>query len=869
MAKNVLYLASLLLSLTLTAQNVDFENSILVKATVDGDALLLDWPNTAGVSSYFIKKREKGQTNYKPLVSLPGTATSFRDTNVVKGKIYEYHITRQNSTSNVAAPISAGIEVSPVHFRGGVLMVIETSLHTSLSAELDQYESDLWNEGWTVSRIWVHSQATADSVKQVIKAAAQINTDMRAVVLIGKVPVPYSGYLAPDGHTPDHLGAWPADVFYGDLDGTWTDNSVNVTGASGTRNDNIPGDGKYDNSSLPGKVELEVGRIDLSDLPAFGKTEVELLQQYFAKNHAFRSGAQPYVKRGLIQNNFGSYAEAFGQSGLNNFVRFFGRDSVKYLPYKTTLQQDQYLCSYGCGAGNYQGASGIGSTSELVNENHQTIFTMLFGSYFGDWHNTNNYLRAALASGQTLTNCWAGRPVWHIHHMAVGETIGYGTKISQNNSSEFPAGNGATGVHVALMGDPTLTLLPYHGIDTLYTTIKKDSVYLQWESVSPDNQSYYVYQKNDEDVFELLTQTAINENRLSLSCVKKGINEFLVRPVRLETTGSGSFYNLGEGKSVMATIDFDGKPQMKLDYSLYYEKMDLSAQIIDGTFLSFNPGDGRLFTDSLPGSIVYQRQGIYNACFKLQNQCTTIDTCIQITVESSSPNLELLSINPRCHDQTGMIFIGVLHEVVPFTYKWSTMDTTLSIGGLASGKYFITITTATGHTEVYDFTITIPDPITASIEVFAASPNENNGKIIIDQLHGWNFKFNVFINDVDYGSQLVYEGLAPGDYTIEIIDGYYCKLDTSITVGVLNSTSDSNRETALLIQAADGSWKTSDPIYEANISIRVYDLTGKLLRNTGFKELSMYIYNELPPGIYLVEAKLGHRHQTLKWINMK
>ena len=60
-----------------------------------------------------------------------------------------------------------------------------------------------------------------------------------ALILFGHVPVPYSGDSAIDGH-PDHFGAWPTDVYYGDMDGTWTD-SVNDTGASGTRNDNMPG----------------------------------------------------------------------------------------------------------------------------------------------------------------------------------------------------------------------------------------------------------------------------------------------------------------------------------------------------------------------------------------------------------------------------------------------------------------------------------------------------------------------------------------------------------------------------------------------------------------------------------------------------
>ena len=68
-----------------------------------------------------------------------------------------------------------------------------------------------------------------------------------SLFLLGHVPVPYSGNINPDGH-PDHQGAWPADGYYADMDGTWTDISVNNTVATGTRNDNVPGDGKFDQS---------------------------------------------------------------------------------------------------------------------------------------------------------------------------------------------------------------------------------------------------------------------------------------------------------------------------------------------------------------------------------------------------------------------------------------------------------------------------------------------------------------------------------------------------------------------------------------------------------------------------------------------
>ena len=100
----------------------------------------------------------------------------------------------------------------------------------------------------------------------------------------------------PDGH-PDHRGAWPADAYYGDPDGEWPDTLVDSSKASRAENKNVPGDGKFDPTFLPSDVKLEVGRVDLSQMPAFGKTETELLRRYLDKDHAFRHRTMEVEKR--------------------------------------------------------------------------------------------------------------------------------------------------------------------------------------------------------------------------------------------------------------------------------------------------------------------------------------------------------------------------------------------------------------------------------------------------------------------------------------------------------------------------------------------------------------------------------------------
>ena len=187
--------------------------------------------------------------------------------------------------------------------------------------------------------------------------------------------------------------------------------------------------------NIPSEVELQIGRVDLSNMPAFTLSESELLRQYLNNNHAFRTKQFTANYRALIDDNFGGFnGEAFGSSGWKSFAPMFTADSIFELDYFSTLSGNNYMWSYGCGAGSYTSAGGIGNTTNFASDSLLSVFTCLFGSYFGDWDKQNNFLRAPLAQGITLTNAWSGRPHWHFHHMALGENIGYSTWLAYNNN---------------------------------------------------------------------------------------------------------------------------------------------------------------------------------------------------------------------------------------------------------------------------------------------------------------------------------------------------------------------------------------------------------------------------------------------------
>src|SRR6185295_10099117 len=187
--------------------------------------------------------------------ALAGTATSYADTSAVAGLAYEYQVVKNAGSYTGYGYIQAGINVPLVESRGKVVLIVDNTYASGLAAELTRLQQDLAGDGWTVLRHDVARNDAVVNVKNLIKADYDADpANVKAVFLFGHVPVPYSGLLNPDGH-PDHYGAWPADVYYGDMDGNWTDNSVNYTQtvntdpADAARLTNVPGDGKFDQTN--------------------------------------------------------------------------------------------------------------------------------------------------------------------------------------------------------------------------------------------------------------------------------------------------------------------------------------------------------------------------------------------------------------------------------------------------------------------------------------------------------------------------------------------------------------------------------------------------------------------------------------------
>ena len=641
-------------SIPLSAQA--YEASVRASAEVQTapPKIKLSWQGLYSVTGYQIWRKLKGETSWgSPVATLDASALMWEDANVAVGISYEYKIIRTISTGWTGyAYINAGIQLPMVENRGRVILLVDDYFSTPLSVQLEQLKVDLEGDGWTVVRHDVSRNAPVPSVKGLVVGeynADPVNT--RAVFIVGHVPVPYSGNMAPDGHW-EHQGAWSADVFYGDVNGTWTDNQVSATGAVDPRNHNVPGDGKYDQSNIPSPVELAVGRVDFFNLPVFPQSELVLMGNYLTKLHNWKVRAFTAGIRGLVDDNFVGYGDAFASNGYRGFSPLVGKDNVSDNDYFTSMESQSYLWSYGCGGGYWDRANGVGTSSDFATKNVKGVFTVLFGSSFGDFDCQNNFMRSSLGSGNVLSCFWAGYPNWFFHHLAMGETMGYALRLTQGNTGHYAPANPSAGqVHIALLGDPTLRMAMVGPPSNVAGTVNGNTVQLTWTASTDNIIGYHVYrfvsasQSWQRITTQAVTGTSYTENLAGAG----GTIRYMVRALKLEQGASGTYYNLsigafGQAQGGSQAVDCLGVP---------------GGQALAGT--PCNDGDDCTTGDLWNASC--QCQGTYQDTDG-DGICNALDNCPSVPGQVGSP----------CNDGNPCTVNDVLNSNCQCAGTWKDTD---------------------------------------------------------------------------------------------------------------------------------------------------------------------------------------------------
>jgi len=542
----------------------------LATVTTNPPSIKIKWDTQLSATSCVIQRKTIDATSWENLPALTDTSSQYTDLNVQSGQAWEYYISRSLPAISGSAAnqyICVGIDLPVVDYRGKVILLVESSVASFIQPQVQRLIIDLTCDGWQVLCYHVSSATTVPDVKKIIKTAYFADTaHVKAVFILGHISVPYSGDIAPDGH-PDHMGAWPADGYYGDMYGAYTDITVDDVSGSNPANWNVPGDGKFDQSYFPANLVLQVGRVDFYNLPAMQSNnpytnEVELLINYLNKDHLFRTREFGTLKSAIIDDSFypalypeggwGSFYSLVGSSAMTSQIDLSSSDPGFNTHIFNSNRNNHILFAHADGSGSTSSCGYILSSADFANTNntYNYVFTTLFGSWFGDWNQQDDLGRVALASqGSILTCAWSGRPYWWFHHLGIGYNIGYSTLINQNNNGLLYNGGGFSQmVHISLLGDPTLRMDIIAPPLNLIDTVISNHVNLHWSPSLDHVLGYYVYKAGRLDtVFTCITDTIITNTNFVDTSIVSGNFIYIVKAVKLEVNNSGTYYNTSRG----------------------------------------------------------------------------------------------------------------------------------------------------------------------------------------------------------------------------------------------------------------------------------------------------------------------------------
>jgi hypothetical protein len=578
-------IASLCFSLSLWSQTTIGTVPLKVSEHGNGSGIKFQLNNIApGDTVYFQRRIYQSGLPFQNYTNITGL-NAFIDVGVVPGQLYEYKIIQRPSVF-AESYVVTGIDFPLVANRGTMLLLIKKEIADSLVQEIMQLQSDLTGDGWLVKQKVVHDSEDVPAIKSWIVAQYNADPEVKSLFILGHVPVPYSGHIFPDGHT-NHMGAWPADGYYGDMDGVWTDLTNFGTPSAFPQNWNLSVDGKFDQSQYPSDIELEIGRVDLFTNAGLTYSEVDLTRRYLEKLHNYKFKLTEVVARGLVDNNF-SQPENFAASGYRNFYSLLGYENVFNSDFVGQLADSSYQWAYGCGAGSITSCSGVATFSDFFAGTFNGVFTMLFGSLFGDWNLSNNLLVGAISSkGSILTSCWAGRPHWFFHPMGMGHTIGHCTKLTMNDSLDYTESYGKRMVHIGLMGDPSLRQHVLEPVGSVTVQPYPGFVSIAWQAPLDSVDGYCVYKRDaSSGKYLRISPNLVSNTYFYDMNPSTGLNYYMVRSVKRTNNSGGTYYNQGQG--IFKVSMYPGSPN-QLEENIFAD-LNIAPNPSRGRFKVYGSG---------------------------------------------------------------------------------------------------------------------------------------------------------------------------------------------------------------------------------------------------------------------------------------
>jgi len=434
------------------------------------------------------------------------------------------------------------------------LILVDDYVFSNLESEILEYKEVLALNGIS-SDIRITPRSESFNAKKVQETKAIIekyeeDNSFENIIIIGRVPYAMSGHYTPDGHKDESFGAWPTDLYYAIREGKWTDEDNDTLDVMFAEHKNLASDGKFDEGYIPKDVSINIGRIDMYDLPYFNKNELELIKAYLNKSIKFRKGLVE-VDGGVFDNGFEDvYKEKFVTEPIINYNALFGEGNYTNKRTRYIMDDEKYLFYWGAAPGGTNSIFDVIYSEEISNQNFNGVFNTLFGSRAVEWTVENNIMRSVIASEPMALTCrWGVRPFYYTFPMGVGKTIGFCHTLSTNGviNNSNSSSNMLRTIHQTLLGDPTLKMYYPKQVEDFFVEYKNNTYKLTWKN-KEDAIGYNVYfRDSNTPEYTLLNEGWIRTNDYEVESDFGKNLTFLVKQIEKVENNQGYYFEESMG----------------------------------------------------------------------------------------------------------------------------------------------------------------------------------------------------------------------------------------------------------------------------------------------------------------------------------
>ncbi|MDP4999359.1 MAG: T9SS type A sorting domain-containing protein [Saprospiraceae bacterium] len=207
---------------------------------------------------------------------------------------------------------------------------------------------------------------------------------------------------------------------------------------------------------------------------------------------------------------------------------------------------------------------------------------------------------------------------------------------------------------------------------------------------------------------------------------------------------------------------------------------------IDLNFTSGNPPFSVIWNTGATDTLITGLGvGTYSVTVTNTDGCSAIIPAINITQPAQLAIGLVSALNPSCFGATdGAISVNITGGTSPFTYLWSSGQTTSAITGLGAGTYQLTVTDRNDCTVNTTFTLSDPDELLlVAGELTATCTGENTGSARASASGGVPPYSFLWSNGAS-GDQA--DTLAAGTYTVTVTDFNDCTATAMVTINTFD-----------------------------------------------------------------------------------